>query len=339
MWNRHPVQLPGARFLPRPSSARFLPSLQALYLPHGTALIKALAKRIHRHRLALIPAFLLDQLPIPNREKTVMIQALPFLILNLCQPAANPPANPPTTQVMVLGVFHMNNPNRDLVNPTVKDVLGPRRQKEIEELVSRLEQFRPTKIALETPVGNRKIQDRLDCYLAGKYTLTADERDQVGLRLAKRLGHTEIYGIDFKEDLDFDSVFRYAKENGQGDLVQKLFTEFDATIKPKLESGYMEAHTVREILVEANLPEFLNLGHRFYVGLLRVGKADKYPGTGLVSRWYDRNLKIATNVARLSEEKAERILVIIGAGHAKLVRQFLSELPGFEVIDCNRILQ
>jgi hypothetical protein len=240
---------------------------------------------------------------------------------------------------MVLGVFHMNNPSRDLFNPTIKDVLGPRRQREIQELVERLEKFRPTKIALETPPEIKTYQDRLDGYLAATYTLTADERDQIGLRLAKKLGHTKIYGIDFKEDLDFDRVFQYAKEHGQGPLVQKLFAEFEATIKPKLASGYMEMHTVRELLLETNLPAFLDMGHRIYVGLVRVGKGDRYPGADLVSRWYDRNLKIAANIARLAEDKPERILVIIGAGHAKLVRQFVSEIPGFEEVDCSQFLE
>jgi hypothetical protein len=272
-------------------------------------------------------------------EVSVMIQALSFLILSLGQPGATGPANSSTTEVMVLGTFHMNNPNRDLVNPTIKDVLGPRRQREIEELVKRLEKFHPTMIALETPAGKGTMQDRLKSYLTEKYTLTADERDQIGLRLAKRLAHQKIYGIDFKEDLDFNTVFEYAKNNGQGSLVQKLFGEFEATIKPKLESGYMEQHTVRELLLEANAPAFLDKGHRIYAGLVRIGKGDQYPGTNLVSRWYDRNLRIATNIARLAEQKPERILVIIGAGHARLVRQFLREIPDFQVIDCGQFLE
>lgn len=243
-----------------------------------------------------------------------------------------------STQVMILGVFHMDNPSRDLVNPTIKDVLGERRQKEIADVVTRLEKFRPTKIAIESPAGSRAMQERLDKFLAASYMLTPDERDQIGLRLAKSQGQTKVYPIDFKQDLNFDSVFRYAKENGQGPLLQKVFGEFETKIKPKLESGYMEKHSVREILLEGNAQSTLDLSHRFYMGLMLIGKDEKYPGTDLVARWYDRNLKIATNIARLADEKAQRILVIIGMGHAKLLRQFLSEIPTFEVVDCTKYL-
>jgi hypothetical protein len=234
----------------------------------------------------------------------------------------------------------MDNPGRDLFNFGIKDVLGTRRQKEIQEVLTGLEKFRPTKIALEIPSASPTMQRRLDGYRSGKYALTPDERDQIGLRLANTMGLSRIHGIDFKEDLDFESVFQFAKENGQGELVQQLFADFTTKIKPKIDSGFIEKHSVREILLEANLPAILDLGHSMYVGLLRIGKGDKYPGTELVSRWYDRNLKIATNIARLAEGgRPERILVIIGSGHTRLLRQFLSEMPGFEVVDCKKFLQ
>jgi hypothetical protein len=244
-----------------------------------------------------------------------------------------------STQVLVLGVFHLDNPGRDLVNPGIKDVLGPRRQKEILDVVARLEKFRPTVIALEAPVGARAMQERLDKFAGGNYALSADERDQVGLRLARNLGHTKVHGVDFPEDLDFDAVFKSAKECGQEAVLERAFAELNSKIKPKLESGYMEHHTVRELLLEGNSQEILELSHRAYLGLLPIGKGDKYPGATLVSRWYDRNLKIATNIARLADEKPQRILVIIGSGHAKLLRQFLGDIPGFQVVDCEAFLK
>ncbi len=41
----------------------------------------------------------------------------------------------------------------------------------------------------------------------------------------------------------------------------------------------------------------------------------------------------------LAEQKPQRILVIIGSGHAKLLRQFLSETAGFKVVDCQDFLK
>jgi hypothetical protein len=86
---------------------------------------------------------------------------------------------------------------RHLCRSSLKAILGERRQKEILEVVTPLEKFRPTKIALEAPPGSPAIQKRLKEYLAGHYTLTASEWDQLGLRLAKNLCHHALYGIDF----------------------------------------------------------------------------------------------------------------------------------------------
>jgi hypothetical protein len=70
-----------------------------------------------------------------------------------------------------------------------------------------------------------------------------------------------------------------------------------------------------------------------------IGNDRDYPGADLVARWYGRNLRIATNIARLPAGPSERILVLIGAGHGKLLRQFLAEMPGFEVVGCSEYLK
>jgi hypothetical protein len=277
--------------------------------------------------------------PILAPEAATMPALLPLLMLWVAAPSVGLPTTTDPTQVLVLGVFHMDNPGHDLVNPSIKDVLGPRRQEEIRDVVARLQNFRPTLIALEAPPGARAMQERLDKFATGHYALSADERDQIGLRLARNLGHTRVYGVDFQQDLDFDAVFRSAKELGQQALLDKAFAEFNSRIKPRLESNHMEQQTVRELLLEANTPDMLVLNRRAYLGLLAIGKSDKYPGANLVSRWYDRNLRIATNILRLAEEKPQRILVIIGAGHAPLVRQFLGETPGFTIVDCEVFLK
>jgi hypothetical protein len=261
-----------------------------------------------------------------------------WLLFGADEKAADAPTGPPT-QVLIVAMVHLGNPGRDLVNPEIKDVLGERRQREIRDVVDRLKAFRPTKIALESTPDAPLMQQHLDQYVAGTYTLKADERDQIGLRLAKEAKHAKVYGIDFPMDLDFEGLFGYAQKNAQSGLVQKLMSEFESKMKPKLATDYLEKRSIREILQEANAPETDALGHRIYLALLRIGKDKDYPGADLVSRWYSRNLHIATNIARLSEGPGERILVLIGAGHGKLLRQFLGEMPGFEVVGCSEYLK
>jgi hypothetical protein len=244
------------------------------------------------------------------------------------------PAAP--TQVLILGVVHLDNPGRDLINFEFKDILGARRQQEIRDVVERLKAFRPTKIAVEAPPESAAvIQRRLDQYAAGKYKLKADEMDQIAVRLAKEAGHKKLYCVDYGMDLDFDRTFAFAQKNGQSELLDRLINDFKAKMKPRPDAEYLEKHSIREILQDANTP-----GSDFpYLALLAIGKDKEYPGADTVSQWYHRNLLIATNISRLSQAPGERILVVIGAGHAKLLREFLSEVPGFEVVDCLKYLK
>ena len=51
--------------------------------------------------------------------------------------------------IMILGSGHLANPGADAYNFKMDDVLAPKRQRELEALVTQLKTFQPTKIALE----------------------------------------------------------------------------------------------------------------------------------------------------------------------------------------------
>ena len=53
-------------------------------------------------------------------------------------------------EILVLGTYHMANPGHDIYNMQADDVLSPRRQQEIAQLIEVLKKFHPTKIAIES---------------------------------------------------------------------------------------------------------------------------------------------------------------------------------------------
>jgi hypothetical protein len=60
---------------------------------------------------------------------------------------SRPPGRPvrpfPRAEVLVLGVYHMANPGRDVFNMKTDDVLAPKRQAEIVQLMRVLKAFGP----------------------------------------------------------------------------------------------------------------------------------------------------------------------------------------------------
>ena len=219
----------------------------------------------------------------------------------------------PKPQVMVVGVYHFDNPGRDLLNIYSEGIMTSAKQKEIDTVIEALKKFRPTKIAIEAPVGSEKTKQRYADYLAGKYTLTANEVDQLGFRLAKESGHQEIYPVDVQFPFDFEEVAKFADEHKQGAIVG------DAFELAKRAVGEIQEHvdhgSVLETLRFLNSPTEIQKGQVFYMALAQVNAGDQYPGAKLLGEWYQRNVEIYANIRRVINAPDDRVLVIYGSGH------------------------
>ena len=64
--------------------------------------------------------------------------------------------------------------------------------------------------------------------------------------------------------------------------------------------------------------------HNAYFDLMRIGQDKDYSGTNYVGWIYRRNLTIFDNIIRLTVP-SDRIFVIYGYGHMKLLNQFARE--------------
>jgi uncharacterized protein DUF5694 len=216
-------------------------------------------------------------------------------------------------EVLVLGVYHMANPGRDIFNMQADDVLAPKRQAEIAHLIEVLKRFHPTKIAVESDVFSDRIPKRYTDYLAGKYELTRNEIDQIGLRLAKELGHKTVYAVDVDGEFPFQRIVDYAKASGRSKELEALMGEIGAMVKAQNE--YLASHTILETLLYMNSDTKVASDVGFYYRDAQFGEPGDWAGADLVSEWFRRNMRIYSNVVKLVESPNERILVIFGAGH------------------------
>ena len=241
--------------------------------------------------------------------------------------------------VMILGSTHLANPGMDVYNTKMDDVLAPKRQREIEQLVTQLKAFRPTKVAIEADERfDAQINADYHGYLEGTYQLKRGEGNQIGFRLAKQMGHPKMYCVDYwperwpiLEKIDDHLIDRYAfaEANNQEHFLRpppvhegKIVTDKDGTtwIEPE------KYQSIIEMYIEGNEPEGNRADHREYLRSARIGLGDQYPGANWVAHsWYARNLKIFVNLTRITESADDRILLIIGGGHVFLVQQFLED--------------
>jgi hypothetical protein len=240
----------------------------------------------------------------------------------------------PTIPLMFLGAYHMANPGLDHFNLQSDDVLAPKRQAEIQDLVNRLAAFKPTKIAVEAPFGDSLTRARYQNYLAGKHTLSRSETEQIGFRLAKMLGHTEIYPIDVTGNFNMAALQKVveadpAKHGPRMGQMQQMGPEMMALMGKWLSEG-----TVTDMLYQMNRQEFIDLNYQLYLRVfLPTVHGENYAGADLVGDWYHRNLRIMSNLHQIGCTPEDRVLIIYGQGHVPLFQRIAQDSPYFEVID------
>jgi hypothetical protein len=262
------------------------------------------------------------------QKRSLLIFALVALSLGSAvaalaqRPAAH--ANIGKPEVLVLGTYHMANPGHDIFNAKADDVLAPKRQAEIAELIEVLKKFQPTKVAIESDSYGPRVGQYAD-YLAGKRTLTSNEIEQLGFRLAKEMGHKTIYPVDVDGDFPWPRVVNYAKGSGRSQERDAIMSEIGAMVKAQ--DQYLASHTILETLLNMNADAQVAADMGFYFREAHLGEPGDWAGADLVSEWFHRNIRIYSNLTRLVDSPNERILVIYGAGHLGWLRHNVASDP------------
>jgi len=253
------------------------------------------------------------------------LTAFVFLAAVLSGTAVPQTAPPQRAEILILGTYHMANPGRDIFNMSADDVLSPKRQAEIGQLLEVLKRFKPTKIAIESTVYEDRRPKQYADYLAGRYTLTRNEIDQIGFRLAKELGMTAIYPVDIDGEFPWQRVINYAIAKGKSQVMDRITSEIGEMVKQL--DAFLHSHSVLETLLYMNDDKNVAQDVGFYYREAHLGEPGDYAGPDLLTSWYQRNIRIYNNIANLIESPNERVLVIYGAGHLGWLQQMVASDP------------
>jgi hypothetical protein len=257
--------------------------------------------------------------------------------------AAAQTAAPAPIEVMILGSYHMDNPGNDVHNARIDPVTTPEKQAELQAVSRALARFNPTALGIERIAEDRAtlLDQAYPNYTPADLLTDADERVQIGYRLAHDLGLQRVYAID-EQDRDgqpsyfpFDQVIAWVQANGRDDDFARLnsqMAEVSAEMERRQRSG-----TVAELLAWMNTPEHVAFGQGVYAGLMAFGGGETYPGPYLNGRWYTRNAVIFANLMKAARP-GDRIVVIYGAGHSYWLRQMVSTTPGYKLVEPNDYL-
>ena len=250
-----------------------------------------------------------------------------LLLLPLLHPAMIRAQSCPAdrTPVMVLGMYHMSNPGQDARNVEADDPRSPRRQREIAELLDRLARFRPTLVAVEAPYRDARLAEAWTEWRAGRRELTTNEVQQVGFRLAARLGLDGVRGVDYPMWMNGWTP----AEIEQRPPAPRAETAAAAPPSPvDPETEVLRRSTLVEYLRRLNDPERVRADHATYLKFLEPGdEVGIYERSDLLANWYKRNIRILTNLNRVTRIGQDRVVLLIGSGHRYIMDDLVRSAP------------
>jgi hypothetical protein len=293
----------------------------------------------------------LRALPRPATRQYAPFLACIILLLSLLNPLASSAqkAKNAPIEVMVVGFDHLNS----LYNKQPEsDVFGPKKQAELAKLRAQLALFRPEAIMLEAePREQPRLDSLYERYRAGQLALMAlpegrGERYQVGFLLARQLGLPAPRGIDY-----YAATSQSLLATGHNiSYFERDLKLLQTTVRPLRRMVQHDSLSLYDYLALANQPALVALSHRavFNTPALvtsgtfaatgtntqDLGRVDTaYIGAHYITLFYNRNLKIYTNILRAQQQtQARRVLVMMGQNHVGVLEELFAANPDYRVV-------
>ncbi|REL33758.1 hypothetical protein DYD21_10150 [Rhodohalobacter sp. SW132] len=236
-------------------------------------------------------------------------------------------------QVLNFGTFHMGFTTD--ANTTEFDEHDRENQKKVHEIAEKLSAFEPTVILVETPPEqNEKLREAFFRYKDNPdmFFENPSEIELLAFELGRLSGTERIYGIDHK--------MRYNYMIGQFIMTNDIDPERYDAYSDNLLQFFPSVDVDRDNL---NLLEKLKLtNHDRYLDFLITVNADRltytaneggFEGADEAAKYYQRNLRMYSNLHRVNLDEDDRVFILMGASHTAFFRDFMSRDPKYEMVD------
>jgi hypothetical protein len=278
-------------------------------------------------------------------------------LLRIAAPAAAQTPTLPTAKIKVyiVGTFHFDASEADINHGKAVDMRTPQKQRELEELVGKLQRTHADKVFVEyEPKRQHFVDSTYALYRRQLLKPGNNEVYQLGYRLAAKLNLPRVHCADAQLGLNFEAAQAYAKQHKQeailngfmqvqpGDSMGQLLAARNRTRAVALPAG--------GVLPGATLLEQFKVGNSeatdranmdgYLLTEARVGGGSNYSGADITGDYFKRNVRIYTNILRSVDVQHDKAIVLIfGLGHASLLKSILRYNSLFEVVEVLPLLE
>jgi len=234
-------------------------------------------------------------------------------------------------KVLNFGTFHMGF-STDL-NQTKFDQNDEANKRAVHAIAKKLQSFNPTVIVVEVePKFNAQLQAKYENYLKNprEFIENPSEVELLAFELGRLCGTEKIYGID--HPLSYNYLIARDIENEIDSLfIQKFYTD-PQSYYPTINIDE-DTLDLLEKLILTNDDEYLNFLMTMNADIMtHVGTNGNYEGADEATKYYQRNLRMYSNLNRIKLQKDDRVFILLGASHSAFFRDFISRSPKYELV-------
>ena len=234
--------------------------------------------------------------------------------------------------VLNFGTFHMGE-TAD-ANKTEFDEHDKKNQQEIHKIAAMLAAFKPTVIIVETPLTYKeKLQSLYKQYIENP-EMKFKNPDEVEL-LAYELGRISktkrIYGVDHKMSYNYN-IGNYIK-NEIDSVLHDTYYKDPLKFYPTVDRN-MDKLNLFDKLKLMNQDRFLDFLITVNADMLtHVGSKNGFEGADEAAKYYQRNLRMYSNLNRIELNENDRVFILMGASHTAFFRDFISRSPKYTMVN------
>jgi hypothetical protein len=254
-------------------------------------------------------------------------------------------------QIYLLGTFHFAGEQVDSNRTEFKwryIIDEPRRIKEIEIVRQNLQKIKPTVICVEL---NPRWQSELDSlyneYCKGKKINSQGYDGEISLlafELGKRLGIKRIVAVDaqpmdaLRDEKLYSEYEKYAPKEEEDTIFNNCSKLYDEN--QRFSDSLRHHYTTIDFLRLLNHKDYNKKILGRWLIFTRFG-TNSYPigADQFITKYYNRNLRIYSNIQRAITQKDDKVLIIYGNTHMSILRDLFEASPLYKLIPIDKYLR
>lgn len=251
--------------------------------------------------------------------------------LNTESIAEQPPVNE-KIKVLNFATFHMGTTTD--ATSTEFDEENKKNQDDAKQIAQMIAAFKPTIICVEVPPSKDSLlhiqyQNYLD-----NPEKTSSYYGEVGLvafEVGRLANISRLYGIDHKMSYNYNIASEIT--NMIDSTTINAYYEDPFKFNPELNVNQDELSLLGKLQL-MNTSKFLDFLITVNADMLAfAGTENGFEGADEAAKYYQRNLRIYSNLNRIPTTKEDRIFILSGGSHTAFLGEFMKRSPKYEVVN------